>query len=77
MEELPRQAHDHVELIGGPLDGLRLDVSGVSGEVGAELREGAFLVSGIGEGPGAGTGAGALYRPRRVDPCRWDWAGGS
>ena len=83
MEELPREARDsepalpgthrtdqHAELIGGPLDGLVLDLSGDA----AELREGAFrFTEPSPEGALFAPGASAVYRPRCGDPRRWDW----
>ncbi|GAA2097739.1 hypothetical protein GCM10009801_68340 [Streptomyces albiaxialis] len=84
MEELPRQAHEAdpqkpghgpavavAELIGGPLDGLRLDVSEDSG---AELAGGAILVTEISAAREVGAD-GVVYRPRGGDPRRWDWEG--
>ncbi|MEV6793047.1 hypothetical protein AB0M87_13805 [Streptomyces sp. NPDC051320] len=65
----PRPGHVYRELVGGPLDGLLLDVTGWSG---AQLGEGAVLVTEIGSyGPGGRT----LYGPRAADPLRWDWEG--
>ncbi|MBO8186345.1 hypothetical protein JW592_12820 [Streptomyces sp. DW4-2] len=57
------------ELVGGPLDGLLLDVTACSDE---ELADGAALITEIGRfGPGGRT----LYGPRSSDPRLWDWEG--
>ncbi len=61
--------HAYVELVGGPLDGLLLDVTGRTQE---QLREGAALITEIGR---YGAGGRALYGPRPGDPERWDWSG--
>ena len=53
----------------GPLDGLLLDVTGLSE---AELAEGAALPTEIGA---HGPGGRARYTPRPADPRRWDWRG--
>ncbi|SER61736.1 hypothetical protein [Streptomyces qinglanensis] len=64
-----RPGHEYRELVGGPLDGLLLDVTGQSE---AELAEGAALITEIGAfGPGGRT----LYSPRPTDSQKWDWEG--
>lgn len=65
----PREGHEYVELAGGPLDGLLLDVSGIPP---AERPSGAVLVTEIGRfGPGGRT----LYGPRPARPGIWAWEG--
>ncbi|GAA1377882.1 hypothetical protein [Streptomyces beijiangensis] len=65
----PRPGHIYVELVGGPLDGLLLDVTGWSAR---QLREDAVLTTEIGRyGPGGHT----TYGPRAGDPKRRDWQG--
>jgi len=63
----PRPGHAYVELVGGALDGLLLDVTGWSAE---DLRAGAALVTEVGR---YGPGGRVLYAPRTADPGRWDW----
>lgn len=65
----PQPGHAYVELVGGPLDGLLLDVTGWTAE---QLHEGAALVTEIGR---YGAGGRALYGPRNADPQRYDWEG--
>ncbi|MFG2140877.1 hypothetical protein [Streptomyces sp. NPDC048650] len=65
----PQPGHSYRELVGGPLDGLLLDVTGRSG---AELKDGAALATEIGA---HGAGGRAVYAPRPTDPQRWDWHG--
>ncbi|MGW1427315.1 hypothetical protein ACWD6K_01645 [Streptomyces sp. NPDC002431] len=65
----PRPGHVYRELVGGPLDGLLLDVTGWTDR---ELREGAALTTEIGR---FGPGGKAEYGPRDGDPDRWDWRG--
>jgi hypothetical protein len=63
----PRAGHDYVELVGGPLDGLLLDVTGWSVE---DRADGAALTTEIGAfGPGGRT----WYGPRPADPRFWAW----
>lgn len=67
----PRPGHVYRELVGGPLDGLLLDVTGWTGPqhlAGAELR------TDIGR---FGAGGRARYAPQEGDPVRWDWCGDS
>lgn len=65
----PRPGHVYRELVGGPLDGLLLDVTGWTAR---ELREGAALTTEIGR---FGPGGKAEYGPRDGDADRWDWRG--
>ncbi|SHN34503.1 hypothetical protein [Streptomyces yunnanensis] len=65
----PQPGHVYRELVGGPLDGLLLDVTGCSE---SELEEGAALITEIGA---YGPGGRALYAPRPANPHRWDWGG--
>lgn len=63
----PRPGRDYVELVGGPLDGLLLDVTGRTPR---ELADGAALTTEIG---GFGPGGRTVYEPRAGDTRRWDW----
>jgi hypothetical protein len=63
----PRQGHEYVELVGGPLDGLLLDVTQVPR---TERPEGVIRLTGIGD-PAAGAGARYACRPDR--PGVWLW----
>ncbi|MEU9015013.1 hypothetical protein AB0D12_35775 [Streptomyces sp. NPDC048479] len=65
----PQPGHVYRELVGGPLDGLLLDVTGWTPR---ELAEGAALPS---ELASLGPGGRATYAPRADDPTRWDWKG--
>ncbi|MCH5671179.1 hypothetical protein [Streptomyces gilvus] len=67
----PRPGRTYAELVGGPLDGLLLDITG-RGET--DLREGIPLRTEIGR---YGTGGRALYIPRPEDARRFDWHGDS
>ncbi|NGO71783.1 hypothetical protein [Streptomyces boncukensis] len=67
----PDPGHAYRELVGGPLDGLLLDVTGWTP---GELATGAGLVTEIGR---FGPGGRAWYTPRDADPGRWDWQGDS
>ncbi|MFI7246541.1 hypothetical protein [Streptomyces qinglanensis] len=64
-----RSGRDYRELVGGPLDGLLLDVTGCSE---SELADGAALITEIGQ---FGPGGRALYGPRPTDSLKWDWEG--
>ena len=64
----PRPGRVYVELVGGPLDGLLLDVTDRSEQ---ELREVA-LTTEIGR---YGPGGRALYARRENDGRRLDWRG--
>lgn len=65
----PRPGHAYRELVGGPLDGLLVDVTGWEEDA---LREGAALSTEIGA---HGPGGRAVYGPRAADPRFWDWQG--
>jgi hypothetical protein len=65
----PRDGHVYCELVGGPLDGLLLDVTG---RTPAQLAEGAALTTELGQYGGEGL---SLYGPRDGDERRWDWWG--
>lgn len=65
----PQPGHTYTELVGGPLDGLLLDVTGWTPE---ELRDGAALPTEIGR---HGPGGRSLYGPRPAGGQRWDWQG--
>ncbi|MGW2939607.1 hypothetical protein ACWDA7_49875 [Streptomyces sp. NPDC001156] len=67
----PRQGRMYVELVGGPLDGLLLDITGWPDH---ELNEGVALTTEIGR---YGPGGRALYAPRSTDRQRFDWHGDS
>ncbi|WP_432105948.1 hypothetical protein [Streptomyces sp. bgisy091] len=60
--------HDYVELVGGPLDGLLLGVTGLTHQEArrrhADHYQGQF-----------GPGGRADYEPGTGDTDRWDWAG--
>lgn len=58
----PGAGHAYVGLVGGPLDGQLLDVTGWSGE---ELAEGALLITDLGL---YGPGGRAFYAPAEADP---------
>ncbi|NWF25553.1 hypothetical protein HW130_04625 [Streptomyces sp. PKU-EA00015] len=66
-----RPGRVYVDLVGGPLDGLFLDVTGWTAE---RLRQGAALTTELGR---YGPGGRALYGPRPGDPQRFDWEGDS
>ncbi|MFB7944458.1 hypothetical protein ACFC6L_06010 [Kitasatospora phosalacinea] len=67
----PRPGRAYRELVGGPLDGLLLDVTGWAADT---LADGAALPTHLGRYGGAGA---SRYEPRPADPRRWDWAGDS
>ncbi|MFD6275504.1 hypothetical protein ACFWFI_08025 [Streptomyces sp. NPDC060209] len=60
---------EYVELVGGPLDGLLVDVTGLTAQ---ERTAGAMLITNHGQ---FGPGGRADYEARCGDPGRWDWAG--
>lgn len=64
----PQPGREYAELVGGPLDGLLLDITG---RTRAERAEGAALETELGKFGGGR----ALYAPRPGDPNRWDWSG--
>ncbi|MDX6327970.1 MAG: hypothetical protein QOI83_353 [Streptomycetaceae bacterium] len=65
----PRPGHVYRELVGGPLDGLLLDVTGWTED---ERAAGTALPTEIGR---YGPGGRAQYGPRATDPLHWDWRG--
>lgn len=65
----PRPGHSYAELVGGPLDGLLLDITGWST---AEIAEGAALPTELGQ---FGAGGRAVYEPVLGTPGRWGWTG--
>ncbi|MFE5793269.1 hypothetical protein ACFQ8C_11940 [Streptomyces sp. NPDC056503] len=65
----PRPGRAYVELVGGPLDGLLLDVTDWTGE---EIRAGAALETELSRYGAEGK---AVYGPRAGDPARFDWTG--
>ncbi|MEU0334403.1 hypothetical protein [Streptomyces sp. NPDC006193] len=67
----PRPGRTYVELVGGPLDGLLLDVTGWTRD---EIDAGAALTTDLGR---FGAGGRALYDPRPGDGTRFDWSGDS
>ncbi|MGW5354228.1 hypothetical protein ACWERV_27380 [Streptomyces sp. NPDC004031] len=64
-----RDEHEYVELSGGPLDGLLLDVTGVPE---ADRTGGAALATEIGRYGARGK---ACYRPALARPWVWLWEG--
>ncbi|MGW5047927.1 hypothetical protein [Streptomyces griseoluteus] len=65
----PRSDRHYVELIGGPLDGLLLDITGWTPH---EADTGVALATELGQ---FGAGGRAMYDPRPGDSGRWDWTG--
>ncbi|MFJ2819125.1 hypothetical protein [Streptomyces sp. NPDC087294] len=68
----PQPGHDYVELVGGPLDGQLVDVTGVGP---AERARGAALIA---DAPAGMYGAGgrAWYAPQpEAGADRWFWEG--
>ncbi|MFK0047968.1 hypothetical protein ACIQU4_28545 [Streptomyces sp. NPDC090741] len=65
----PQPGHSYMELVGGPQDGLLLDITGWGPD---DLAEGAALIS---EGGHYGAGGRALYGPRAGDALYFDWEG--
>jgi hypothetical protein len=66
----PEPGHVYRELLGGPLDGLLLDVTGLTN---GEITEGAYLIVETGA---HGPGGRAAYGPRDGDPVApWVWEG--
>lgn len=65
----PRPDRRYAELVGGPLDGLLLDITGWTR---GEAATGVVLPTELGRfGPGGRT----MYDPRPGNPARWDWTG--
>ncbi|MDO0924289.1 hypothetical protein QQY24_02260 [Streptomyces sp. TG1A-8] len=65
----PRPGQTYAELVGGPLDGLLLDITGWTAE---EIGAGVSLPTELGA---FGAGGRALYDPRPGDRGRFDWSG--
>ncbi|MCW5249659.1 MULTISPECIES: hypothetical protein [unclassified Streptomyces] len=65
----PRAGRSYAQLIGGPLDGLLLDITQTPEE---ERGGGVSLVTELGR---YGPGGRAAYAPRPGDPGRFDWRG--
>jgi hypothetical protein len=67
-EKGPKPGHEYVSLVGGPLDGFLLDVTGMPPE---DQRDGAALIS----ENGAYEGGRSLYGPAQGNPSKWEWEG--
>ncbi|MET9440692.1 hypothetical protein [Streptomyces sp. NPDC006610] len=65
----PVPGRRYAELIGGPLDGLLLDITDRTPD---ETGVGVALATELGR---FGAGGRALYDPRPGDPARFDWTG--
>jgi hypothetical protein len=65
----PVPGRDYAELVGGPLDGILLDITGWTAD---ELQTGAALMTEAGQ---FGPGGRAVYGPRSGERNRWDWSG--
>ncbi|GAA0639837.1 hypothetical protein GCM10009601_21810 [Streptomyces thermospinosisporus] len=65
----PREGRAYVELVGGPLDGLLLDVTDLTR---AEREEGVRLRTEIGR---YGAGGRAVYAPRGTGDRVFEWRG--
>ncbi|MFE5394228.1 hypothetical protein ACFQ9U_06635 [Streptomyces sp. NPDC056568] len=65
----PRAGRVYVQLVGGPLDGLLLDVTDLTE---GERARGVVLATEIGR---YGPGGRSAYGPRRRDRGRYDWRG--
>ncbi|KUN79004.1 hypothetical protein AQJ66_29405 [Streptomyces bungoensis] len=65
----PVAGRRYAELVGGPLDGLLLDITGWTRD---EIRTGVALPTELGR---FGAGGRAMYGPRRGDLGRFDWGG--
>ncbi|MBY8864415.1 hypothetical protein [Streptomyces sennicomposti] len=65
----PRPDRRYAELVGGPLDGLLLDITGWRRD---ETGTSVALRTELGR---YGAGGRSLYAPRRGAPDRWDWTG--
>lgn len=70
----PQPGRDYAELVGGPLDGLLLDITGWTK---GEMDTGVALPTELGH---FGAGGRAMYDPRPSGPRpgdrrRWDWSG--
>ncbi|MFI8946466.1 hypothetical protein ACIGO6_08080 [Streptomyces sp. NPDC053750] len=65
----PRPGRVYAHLVGGPLDGLLLDVTDLPE---GERDRGVSLATELGR---YGTGGRSAYGPRPGDPRRFDWRG--
>ncbi|EFL37061.1 conserved hypothetical protein [Streptomyces viridochromogenes DSM 40736] len=65
----PRPDRRYAELVGGPLDGLLLDITE---RTHGEVDTGVALPTELGQ---FGAGGRAIYDPRPGDPGRFDWTG--
>ncbi|MEV5440631.1 hypothetical protein AB0K80_32200 [Streptomyces sp. NPDC052682] len=65
----PRHGRRYAELVGGPLDGLLLDITDRRED---EVGQGVALPTEIGR---HGPGGRAVYVPRAADGRRYDWRG--
>ncbi|GAA3041545.1 MDR/zinc-dependent alcohol dehydrogenase-like family protein [Streptomyces glomeratus] len=65
----PRPGRRYAELVGGPLDGLLLDITGWTRD---EIGTGVALPTELGR---FGAGGRAVYDPRPGDQRRFDWSG--
>lgn len=63
------EAGQRLELVGGSLDALLLDLTGFAAD---EVDTGVALATELGQ---FGAGGRALYDPRPGDPARFDWSG--
>ncbi|AZM51889.1 hypothetical protein DMA15_04205 [Streptomyces sp. WAC 01529] len=70
----PRPGQRYAELVGGPLDGLLLDITEWTGDdwTRVERDAGVALPTELGR---FGAGGRAMYAPRPGDPRRFDWSG--
>ncbi|WP_420077949.1 hypothetical protein ACN6AT_00370 [Streptomyces sp. JL4002] len=64
----PKPGRTYVELVGGPLDGLLLDITGWTAD---EIQTGVALMTELGQFRGGR----ALHDPRPGERNRWDWSG--
>ncbi|MEV4873928.1 hypothetical protein [Streptomyces syringium] len=67
----PLPDRDYAVLVGGPLDGLLLDITGWTAD---EIQTGVALMTERGQ---FGAGGRAVYGPRPGERNRWDWSGDS
>ncbi|WP_344585294.1 hypothetical protein [Streptomyces lunalinharesii] len=65
----PKPGRTYAELVGGPLDGLLLDITGWTQD---EVETGVALQTELGQ---FGAGGRATYHPRPGDPACFDWTG--
>ncbi|MFD4986187.1 hypothetical protein [Streptomyces sp. NPDC058374] len=68
-EASPLPGHHYAELVGGPLDGLLLDITAVPPE---DRPQGAALPTALST---HGPDGRSVYQPRPTAPSRWDWRG--